>query len=322
MRVLVIGGTLFIGRALVKALLKAKHQVTVLHRKQEHDLGRRVSNLVADRNDPAQLKKALDGQEFDVVFDNVYDWARGTTAEQVEAMVELLPNVSRYVFMSSVAAYGEGIDHFETDPLAPDDHPDSYVRNKARTERMLFERHTKRGFPAVTLRPPYIFGPENPFYREAFVWDRVIAKRHIILPGDGSRLMQFVYVKDLVEVCVQVMTHPGAVGQAFNVCNPRPVTQLHLLRMLAKAAGKPLQMVPVPRKRIEESGADPKSPPYYFGQYWDLPPITMRTQKARRVLAFRATPMPQALKETYRWYARNRSDKEPDFSFEDKLIEG
>ena len=53
MRVLVIGGTLFIGKLLVKRLLAAGHEVTILHRKAEHPFGRRVRNAIADRNDAA-----------------------------------------------------------------------------------------------------------------------------------------------------------------------------------------------------------------------------------------------------------------------------
>jgi uncharacterized protein YbjT (DUF2867 family) len=84
-KVLVIGGTLFIGRALVKELLKAGHEVSILHRKPRHNLGKKVAGIVADRNDPESLKRALSGKSFDVVYDNVYDWERGTTAAQVEA---------------------------------------------------------------------------------------------------------------------------------------------------------------------------------------------------------------------------------------------
>ena len=57
----------------------------------------------------------------------------------------------------------------------------------------------------VTFRPPFIYGPENPFYREAFFWDRMRAGRPIIIPGDGHRLMQFVYVKDLVRACLRAI---------------------------------------------------------------------------------------------------------------------
>ena len=64
--------------------------------------------------------------------------------------------------MSSVAAYGDGLNHHEGDALAPDNHPDSYVRNKAMSERALFRMHQRNGFPVVTLRPPYLYGPGTP----------------------------------------------------------------------------------------------------------------------------------------------------------------
>ncbi len=140
--------------------------------------------------------------------------------------------------MSSVAAYGDGLNHHEGDALAPDDHPDLYVRNKAMSERALFRLHQRMGFPVVTLRPPFIYGPGNPFYREAFFWDRLRDKRPIILPGDGRRLMQFVYVKDLVGACLRAMEEPAAVGHAFNIANLRPITQTEAVEALAAAAAK------------------------------------------------------------------------------------
>ena len=59
MKVLVIGGTLFIGKLLVEELLKEGHDVAVLHRKPKHDLGRKVENLMADRNDAQALREVL-----------------------------------------------------------------------------------------------------------------------------------------------------------------------------------------------------------------------------------------------------------------------
>src|ERR1700693_1367150 len=225
MNCLVIGGPQFIGRHLVAELLKAGHTVTVLHRKPKHDLGRRVKNLTADRNDPKAMKAALAGKSFEVVFDNVYDWQRGTTAAQVEGTVRAIGNrLHRYIFMSSVAAYGDGLNHHEGDALAPDDAPDLYTRNKAMSERALFRLHQRIGLPVVTLRPPFVYGPGNPFYREAFFWDRLRGGRPIILPGDGRRLMQFVYIKDLVSACLKVIDVADLEGHAFNIANPRPLT--------------------------------------------------------------------------------------------------
>ncbi len=321
-KILVIGGTLFIGRRLVAELLKAGHEVWVLHRKPEHDLGKRVGNLCADRNDVEAVRRVFSQHKFEVVYDNVYDWERGTTAAQVEAAARAAahPGLYRYVFMSSVAAYGDGLNHHEGDALAPDDHPDPYVRNKATSERALFRLHQRNGLPVVTLRPPFIYGPGNPFYREAFFWDRLRDNRPIILPGDGRRLMQFVYIKDLVWACLRVLEVPGAVGHAFNIANPRALTQAEAVAAFAEAAAKKPTLVRVPRERIYHAGGRVMSPPYYFGVYFDVPPITMIINKAQRVLGFKPTDFAAGLKQTYRWYLRHQSRRTIDYSFEDKLL--
>jgi 2'-hydroxyisoflavone reductase len=321
MKVLVIGGTMFIGRLLVAELLKEGHDVAVLHRKNKHDLGKRVENLPADRNDPDAVKSALTGRRFDVVFDNAYDWHRGTTAAHVEGTIRACNDrLSRYIFMSSIAAYGDGLNHYEKDPLAAEDHPDPYIRNKATTERLLFRMHNQHGFPAVTFRPPFIYGPENPFYREAFFWDRLRAGRPIILPGDGGRLMQFAYVKDLVAAMIASMEEPGAVGEAFNVGNTRALSQLEVVRSFARAAAKTPEIVRISREKIMEAGGNPMGEPAYFGIYFDLHPITAVIGKVTRVLKIRLTSFDAGLKETYRWYLRHHRNGHMKVEFEDKLI--
>jgi nucleoside-diphosphate-sugar epimerase len=321
MQVLVIGGTLFIGRFLVEELVKRGHHVTVLHRKPKHEFGRRVENLMADRNDADSLREALLGRRFAAVYDNVYDWERGTSATDVENTIRVVgERVSRYIFLSSVAAYGDGLNHKESDPLAPDFHPDAYTRNKATTERMLFRMHRRDGFPVVTFRPPFVYGPGNPYYREAFFWDRLRAGRPVIIPGDGYRLMQFVYVHDLVAAMVNALEEPRAVGEAFNIGDSKPVTQAELVDILARVAGVEPRAVRVPRDVIQQSGGGVMSPPYYFGEYYDLPPITEYMGKVARVLKVRTTPFETGLKETFRWYLKNHKAPAADFSFEDRLI--
>ncbi|SRR5579884_655179 len=323
MNCLVIGGTGYIGRLMVAELLRREHSVSVLHRRPSHDLGRRVANLTADRNDARALQAALGGKQFDVVFDNAYDWDRGTTAAQVESTVRAAGgNLHRYIFMSSVAAYGDGLNHHEGDALAPDDAPDLYVRNKAMSERALFRLHQRIGLPVVTLRPPYVYGPgkHNPYYREAFFWDRLRLGRPIILPGDGRRLMQFIYVKDLVRVALTAMTEPAAIGHAFNVANPRPISQAEAVEAFAKAARKPVKFVRIPREYILRMGGHPMGPKLYFGVYFDLPPITQVTAKVQRVLKFKPTDFLAGLREGYRWYLRHNAFPKPDFAFEDALL--
>jgi 2'-hydroxyisoflavone reductase len=321
MKVLVIGGTLFIGRLLVEELVKGGHEVTILHRKPKHDHGRKVENIMADRNDAASLKEAMSGRRFEVVFDNAYDWERGTTAAQVEATVKLMGDrLIRYVFLSSVAAYGDGLNHKESDPLAPDYHVDPYVRHKATTERLLFRMHSQSGLPVVTFRPPFVYGPNNPFYREQFFWDRLRAGRPVVIPGDGHRLMQFAYVQDLVHAMMRSMEEPRAVGEAFNIGDTKPLTQVEVVEKFGKVASADVSLARVPRDVIVSLGGSVMEEPYYFGEYFDLPPITMNIGKVTRMLKMKLTPFETGLKETFKWYMRNHKARTNGFEFDDKLL--
>jgi nucleoside-diphosphate-sugar epimerase len=321
MDVLVIGGTLFIGRLLVKELVRKGHSVTVLHRKPAAD--RHVESIQADRNDGPGMRAALAGRHFDVVFDNVYDWQRGTTAAQVEATVHACGDyLSRYIFMSSVAAYGDGLNHHEGDALAAENHPDAYVRNKANSERLLFRMHRGSGLPIVTLRPPFIYGPGNPYYREAFFWDRLRDKRPIIIPGDGHRLMQFVHVSDLVWCALAAMETAGAVGHAFNIANPKPLSQVDAVEALAKAAKRPTpRLVRIPREVLLRAGGHAMvGPRLYFAEYFDLPAITQVNTKAQRVLGFAPIDFADGLRETHAWWLRANPFPKPDYEFEDQCL--
>lgn len=322
-RILVIGGTQFIGRLLVSELVRRGHDVHILHRRARNPIGKHVHNLVADRNDAASVRSAVGATRFDAVFDNAYDWEHGTTGMQVEATAQIFEGkVGRYVFMSSVAAYGDGLNHHEGDALAPDDHPNTYVRDKAMSERALFRMHQRTGFPIATLRPPFVYGPGNPFYREAFFWDRFRAGRPVILPSEGHRLMQFVYVYDLVELAIRVMEQRNAVGHAFNTANPRALAQHEVVMEIAKAAGvKEPRLVSVPRIMIQRAGGRAMGDQnLYFGDYFDVPAITEIITKAQRMLAFKPTDFAEGLKAAYRHYLKRRSFPKPDFTFEDALL--
>ena len=321
MKVLVIGGTLFIGRHLVEALVKGGHEVSILHRKPKHDFGRRVENILADRNDPESLREALSMRRFEVIFDNVYDFERGTTSEQVEATIRLCGDrITRYIFMSSVAAYGDGLNHKESDPLAPDYHAIPYVRHKATTERLLFRMHSQTGLPVVTFRPPFVYGANTNYYREQFFWDRLRAGRPVIIPGDGHRLMQFAYVNDVVQAMIRSMDEPRAVGEAFNIGDTKPLTQVEVVEKLARVANVDPTLVRVPRDLIQQAGGSAMEEPFYFGEYFDLPPITMNIGKVTRVLKMKLTPFETGLKETYKWYTRNHKARTAGFEFDDKVL--
>jgi len=319
-RVLVIGGTLFIGRSLVDQLLERGDDVVIMHRGKGQPFGKRVGEIHCDRNDVAAVRAALEGRSFDVVYDNVYDWERGTGAEPVmAAAVAASPGLTRYVFTSSVAVYPAGGEYDEEAPLVSSDYPNPYSAQKADSERALFELNRRNNVPVATLRPAFIYGPNNPLDREAFFWDRLRAGRPIIIPEDGSRTMQWVHVHDVAQAAILAAHNEAAVGHAYNLANYPPVTQVEFVELLARVAGKPAHLVHIPRAEIQRAGGDLFAPPLYFGAYLDLPPITVRVDRVRSELGLALRPLDDGLRETYRWYEQQQRPQ-PDFSWEDRLL--
>jgi nucleoside-diphosphate-sugar epimerase len=319
-RALVIGGTLFIGRALVEQLLARRDDVVIMHRGSGTPFGSRVGELRCDRNDVDAVRSALKDSRFDVVYDNVYDWQRGTTAEQVRTAASAAAEwggLTRYVFTSSVAAYAAAGEHDESGPLAAADHPNGYGAQKAESERVLFD--PRHGIPASTIRPTFIYGPHNAFDREAFFWDRMLAGRPIVVPGDGSRLMQWVHVRDVARAAVRAADEPRALGRAYNLANYPPITQIEYVQQLANVAGTHANIVRIPREQIEQLGGQLFAPPLYFGVYLDVPLTIARNDRVRSELGVDMTPFEEGLRETYRWY-REQQRPTPDFSWEDRLL--
>jgi hypothetical protein len=79
-------------------------------------------------------------------------------------------------------------------------------------------------------------------------------------------------------------------------------------------------LVRVPRDIILQAGGNPMAEPLYFGEYYDVPPITEYIGKVRRLLKTTQTPLEAGLKETYRWYTRHHKPRTAGFEFDDKLL--
>lgn len=320
-RVLVIGGTQLIGRALVEQLLARGDRVVLMHRGATTPFGDRVEAIRCDRNDMAAVQSALAGERFDVVYDNVYDWQRGTTPEQVLASARAAaPGLSRYVFTSSVAVYPHGGVYTEGSALVPVQHPDVYGAQKANTERALFALCQSDGVPVSTLRPAFIYGPHNAFDRETFFFDRLRDGRPIIIPDDGSATMQWVSAHDVARAAILAATYDVAIGQAYNLGNVPPITQLEFVHLLARAVGCEANVVHVPRSRIERHGGSLMQPPNYFGVYLDIPAITVNAAQVTEHLGLTLTPLEAGMRETYAWY-QSQPCVARDYAWEDAVLQ-
>ncbi|HYW50448.1 MAG TPA: NAD-dependent epimerase/dehydratase family protein [Gemmatimonadaceae bacterium] len=319
-RALVIGGTQLIGRALVEQLLARGDDVVLMHRGSTTPFGDRVQSIRCDRNDVAAVTEALSGERFDVVYDNVFDWERGTTPDQVLASARATANgLSRYVFTSSVAVYPTGGPYTEASALVPETCPEMYSALKANTERALFTMHEREGLPVATLRPAFIYGPHNAFDREAFFFDRIRDGRPVIIPDDGQATMQWVSAGDVARAAILAATNDAATGQAYNLCNHPPVTQLDFVQLIARAMDREVQVVHVPRTRLQALGGGVMAPPHYFGVYLDIPPITVESARVTAQLGLTLTTLEDGMRDTYAWHAQ-RPSVARDYSWEDTVL--
>lgn len=322
LRILVVGGTGFIGRHTVAELLRRGHDVTLFHRKRSsHPSQNRVQELLGDRLDAASVEKALHGERFDAVLDLAYAWDRGTGPREVSYVVDAVrENLSRYVFLSSCAVYGSG-----PLPLAEESPRETYWgtygKDKIDTEDYLLAEDRAGRLRVSILRPPFVYGPYNNIPREMWFWDRILAGRPVIVPDRGDTLTQFAAAKDVAWALAECAANPKAAGQVFNIAEAEPVTHAIFVDRLAAVAGRPVEKAFVPRSRIQELGGNPFGPPMYFGHSLDVGvDFAVDVSKACRLLGFTPTDPIDGLKETFAWYIKEDRGRTPRFSFDRAVL--
>jgi UDP-glucose 4-epimerase len=227
MRILVIGGTRFIGVYLTRSLVEAGHEV-VLFNRGNHPAPPGVGQIIGDRTDSSQLKAKLAQESFDVIFDN-----NGRELTDTQPLAEIFQGrVQHFVYMSSAGVYlkSDQLPHVEGDACDPK----SRHLGKYETEAYL----QQLGIPFTSIRPTYIYGPKNYNDLESWFFDRIVRDRPVPIPGNGLHITQLGHVKDLAQAMTQVIGNPKAIGQIYNVSGDRFVTFDGLARACAVAAGK------------------------------------------------------------------------------------
>jgi 2'-hydroxyisoflavone reductase len=222
MRVLILGGTQFLGRHIVETLLAAGHTLSVLNRGVSPDpLPPQVERLRGDRDEGPPGLQALMGQTWDVCVD-----VSGYTPRQVRASAEALrANVKRYVFISAVSVYGEPQDRpvSETHPRLPpagehvtEVNGETYGALKVACENIVEQVYGDR---ATLLRPQVIAGPGDPSGRYSYWVQGAERGGAMLAPGDGSDHLQVIDVRDLARFVVTVIERDLA--GTFNLAGPR-----------------------------------------------------------------------------------------------------
>ncbi|MBO1052943.1 NAD-dependent epimerase/dehydratase family protein [Dolichospermum sp. UHCC 0352] len=227
MRILVIGGTRFIGVYLTELLMKAGHEV-VLFNRGNHAAPAGVGQIIGDRTNSTQLQEKLAPESFDVVFDN-----NGRELTDTQPLAEIFQGrVKHFVYMSSAGVYlkSDQMPHLEGDAVDPK----SRHKGKHETEAYL----KQLGIPFTSIRPTYIYGPQNYNPLESWFFDRIVRDRPICIPGNGMHITQLGHVWDLAQAMTQIIGNDQAIGQIYNISGDRFVTFDGLARACAVAAGK------------------------------------------------------------------------------------
>jgi 2'-hydroxyisoflavone reductase len=267
-RLLVLGGTGFIGPHMVRYAVERGHQVSIFTRgRSEADLPAEVEQLVGDRNDD---HSALEGRTWDVVLDNNaqdYRWVRTST--------ELLGDTAeQYVFVSSISAYAlegfgwENADRIMREPLVDEDYPridppegwsqgDDADYGLMKT---LSEDIVREAFPgaATIVRPGLIVGPGDQTDRFTYWPVRLDEGGEVLAPGNPEHANQIIDQRDLTEWIVR-LAETGTAG-VFNATGPAERLSMGtMLEEVGSVARNPYELTWVPESFLEEQGVAPWS---------------------------------------------------------------
>lgn len=308
MRLLILGGTQFVGRHLTEAALAGGHEVSLFHRGRTNPgLFPEAEHLQGDRGgDLAPLK----GRSWDAVID-----VSGYIPKHVRASTRLLADaVERYVFVSTISVYESlktlGID--ESAPLEgpqPGDEeadeipPDGYGRLK-----VLCERHVEEAFPgrSLTVRPCVIVGPWDHTGRFAYWVKRGGRDGEILAPGRPGRPVELIDARDLAEWLVR-MTERQATG-LFNATGPAGIlTMRELLETCREATGGGASFVWVDDRFLEERELS-------FPFWWPEESVGYGYVDHSRAMAEGLTyrPLAQTVRDVQAWVAEDPEGRSRD----------
>ncbi len=242
LKILILGGTGFIGPHEVQAALARGHEVTLFNRgRRNPGLFPELETLLGDRDpNKGEGLKALAGRKWDVVIDN-----SGYFPRMVRASAELLaPNVRQYIFISSISAYAdnsiEGQDETAAVATMPDPASEDMGKNYEYygALKALCEQAAEEAMPgrATIVRPGYIVGPGDDSRRFIYWPLRVRAGGEVAVPGDPEDPVQVIDGRDLAEWVVH-LAEENITG-VFNACGPAErLTMKELVETSARACG-------------------------------------------------------------------------------------
>ncbi|REK92150.1 NAD-dependent epimerase/dehydratase family protein [Streptomyces inhibens] len=291
MRILILGGTSFVGRAIVEDALRTGAEVTLFGRgKTGAGLFPGLTRLIGDR-DTGDYAALRDGS-----WDAVVDVSGYVPRHVGQAMDALGDRVERYLFISSHAVYartGVAPGSTEDTPRRPpvrdteELYDETYGRLKVACEDDVLARYGAR---ATIVRPGKVAGPYDPSDTFTYWARRAARGGRVALPADPGQPVQIIDSRDLARLVVQLLAddRPGA----FHAVGPaEPVTLGGLIETCARVAGSQVEIV-----RVSAEGAPPMFP--LVRPDW---PTQQRNPARARAAGLPATPLEVTAADVLAW---------------------
>lgn len=254
--ILFLGGTGIISSACSPLVLERGDNLFLLNRGTSQRAAPEGARWVQGdiRQEPSVLARAIAEHKIDIVV----DWIAFHPSEVERDIAACEGKVAQYVFISSASAYQKPIAELPITEETPLDNPFwEYSRNKAICERLLFDAHANKGFPATIVRPSHTYDKTLFPFRNGYTHlDRMRKGRPVIIHGDGTSLWVLTHHKDFAVGFVGLLGHPQAIGEAVHITSDHLLTWNAIYEAVAKAGGAELKAVHIPSDRLATYDAD------------------------------------------------------------------
>lgn len=295
-KILVTGGTVFVSRYVAEYYVAKGYEVYVINRNSRAQSAG-VILIQADRHNMGEV---LREHHFDVVID-----VTAYTARDVDFLLDALESYDDYVLISSSAVYPEtALQPFgEETQLGANRYWGKYGTDKIEAEATL----TSRNPNAYILRPPYLYGPMNNVYREAFVFDCALGNRKFYLPKNGEMKLQFFHVEDLCRF-VDIILEKKPKQHIFNVGNKEAISIRDWVTACYQTVGK----------QVEFECVFEDVPQRNYFSFYDYE-YCLDVSKQYELMPD-ARHLNQGLQEAFEWYRENEYEvnKKPLIEYIDK----
>ncbi|MEF9951800.1 MAG: NAD-dependent epimerase/dehydratase family protein [Clostridium sp.] len=282
--VLVTGGTTFVSKYVARYFQLNNYNIYVLNRGTKKQV-ENVNLICGDRNNIGNLLREY---YFDAIID-----VCGYNQADIKNLLDGVGGFKDYIFISSSAVYPET----NTQPFSEDqDIGFNSVWGKYGMDKVEAERYLTLKVPhAYILRPPYLYGPMQNVYREAFVFECALKNRVFYIPNEGSMKLQFFHVDDLCKVIESILDkHPKE--HIFNLGNSELVDINTFVELCYRVVGSPLEKVYIYNHSNQRE---------YFS-FYDYE-YSLDVSKQNHLLS-KEKDLFEGLIQSYEWYRNNTDD--------------